>query len=346
MNFRASCTGHHFCISSPAQKRICISALLLFDSKNLPWNFHMWYLILYVFVLWLFPLGNLSPKYHACVAEDCTVTQGGACSRDGDPGKVKDECCDTSLLFSSEGATRSPTKRLWYLSEPDALILVEQYKHRTKCNPAAAGKNKWMQKWRTEQNESRRQFVKETTISGLLQLSHYLHKAASMTRDLKEQANSLSPGWAIQGGLWLINSNWKYSSHPAALPHSFLAHNFPGCIWSNQGVFWPWRHTGTQPEPWTRRTEISPGGIRSRKWRRKKSDRITVEGMTHLTVEKLESGSAGRGIRAQNSSSWRYKRSHHTSSSTGEALHKPQLWPEHWASHCTSIVQQGQWLCV
>lgn len=221
MNFRASCTGHYFCISSPAQKRIYISALLLFDWKKLTLNFS--HVIFNPLCLWIVTilLGENKSKM-SCVcswALHLSLEAGGACSRDGDPGKVKDECCNTSLLFSSEGATHSPTTKLWYLSEPDALILVEQYKHRKKSNPATAGKNKQMQKQRTDQDESR--LVKETTTSELLQFSHYLHKADSMTRDLKEQANSLSPGWALQGGLWLINSNWKYSSHPAALLHSF-----------------------------------------------------------------------------------------------------------------------------
>lgn len=161
------------------------------------------------------------------------------CSSCGGPGKVMNESCDTPLLFSLEGATHSPTNELWYLSEPDAQILVEQYKHRTKCNPATVGKNKWMKKWRIEQSESKKHFVKEGTISELLQFSHYLHKADSMTRHLKEQANSLSPGWAVQGGLWLINSIWKYSSHPAAFLHAFLVCNFSVCIWSNQSMYWP-----------------------------------------------------------------------------------------------------------
>lgn len=121
-------------------------------------------------------------------------------------------------------------------------------------------------------------------------------------------------------------------------------------------MYWPWRHTGTQPEPWTR-TEISPGEMRGRE--EKKSDRNTVWVRKNDNINRRERkvrtdpfdhGSSGwvekswrvglqdRASEQENSSSWRYKRCQTQEPSPPHQLqhrrplHKPQPWQEHRAS--------------
>lgn len=196
-----------------------------------------------------------------------------------------------------------------------------------------------MQKWKLEQSESRRQFVKEVTVSELLQFTHYLHKADSMTRDLKEQANSLSPGWAVQGGLWLINSSWRYSSQPAAFlvcleqPGYLLtleAHRYTIWALNKEDRVPPRRNKEQKAE------EIKVTGLLC------ESERTTtlipsgegwMEGKAHLTivgVEELGTGSPRKRHQSrkiplpEGIKDTKLRTSpHHNSSSTGEALHTP-----------------------
>lgn len=148
-----------------------------------------------------------------------------------------------------------------------------------------------------------------------------------MTRDLKEQANILSPGWAVQGGLWLINPNWEYSSHPAAWLHSFLVCNFSGCVLTLETH----RYTA-----WALNKEDRDRPSRNKEQKKKEWwDYCVSQNRKERRKDSFDHGGVGEWVCRKGHQSRKIPLpegikdaklrtpSHHTSSSTGGALHTP-----------------------